>query len=173
MTKKKSVIILFAFLSIIVLSIFLLGQTIQKTKQRKEKYLTIPSFELSDLHGNNVTDSILKKNKSTLFMFFDPACESCKSELEQIKSNQNLFKNHQIVFSSTLPADTVIHFLDEMAFQPSPNMYFIVDGRADLLIKMEINSSPSFLIYNKNGQLIKRFDGPVKVETLIKYLSKK
>jgi hypothetical protein len=38
---------------------------------------------------------------------------------------------------------------------------------------MEVKASPSAFIYNSEGVLIKQFSGIVKIETLLKYLSKK
>jgi len=169
--KAKSVIILLAVIGIFCLSIAFLFKTIHIAKQREISHKSFPVFSLTDLHGNLFTQDSLK-NISTLFMYFDPECETCHSEFKQIKLNQNDFNTGQIIFFSTQPADTIIHFLNTIAFEPSPNMIFLVDDKADLMKTLEIKGPPTSLIYNKNSELIKRFDGPVKIETLIKYLSK-
>lgn len=91
-----------------------------------------------------------------LFLFFDTECETCHSEFKQIKLNQNAFDNSQIVFFSENHADTIIHFLNSIAFEPSSNMIFLIDNEADLIRTVEIKGPPTSLIYNKDGKLIKR-----------------
>ena len=168
--KSKNSIILFVVICIFFISIAFLYKTIQIAKQRKITHQFFPVFSLSDLHGDIFTQDSLKRNTPALFLFFDPECETCHSEFNQIKLNQNAFINSQIIFFSTQPADTIIHFLNNIAFEPSSNMIFLIDDKVSLIKTMEIKGPPTSLIYNKNGELIKRFDGPVKVETLIKYL---
>ncbi len=169
--KSKNIIILILIICVFFISFAFLYKTIQITKQRGIVRQSVPVFSLSDIHGDIFTQDSLKRNMSVLFLFFDPECGTCRSEFDQIKLNKNDFHNSQIIFFSTLPADTIIHFLNDINFDPSPNMFFLIDNKADLMKIMEIKGPPSSLIYNKKGELIKRFDGPVKIETLIKYLS--
>jgi len=168
--KSKSIIILLSVICLFGLSIAFLFKTIHIAKQREINHQSFPVFSLTDLQGNLFTQDSLK-NMNTLFMFFDPECETCHSEFKQIMLNQTGFQVGQIIFFSTQPADTIIHFLNTIAFEPSSNMFFLIDDKATLIKTMEIKGPPTSLIYNRNGGLIKRFDGPVKVETLIKYLS--
>jgi len=171
--KSKNIIILLVIVCVFFISVAFLYKTVQVAKQREIMQQSFPVFSLSDLHGGIFTQDSLKRNRSVLFLFFDPDCETCHSEFKQIKLNQNAFanSNSQIIFFSTQPADTIIHFLNRIAFEPSSNMIFLADDKAELLKIMEIKGPPTSLIYNKTGTLIKRFDGPVKVEPLIKYLS--
>jgi peroxiredoxin len=144
---------------------------VQNTQQKKNAYNDIPAFQLPDIYGNTITESSLQKNTSILFLFFNPDCELCREEMEQINLNQAAFAHYPMVFFSTLPADILTLFLDEINFVPSSNMLFLVDENEDLTNKMEVHNSPTSYIYNQQGKLIKRFAGPVKIETLIKYLS--
>ncbi|GHT02550.1 hypothetical protein FACS189440_05590 [Bacteroidia bacterium] len=144
---------------------------IQDTQQKKNAYSDIPAFQLPDIDGNVITESSLQKNKSTLFLFFNPDCELCREEIKQIKTNQEAFKSFQIVFFTDLPAESIKFFLTEITFEPSFNMFFLIDEKEKLITKMEVKGTPESYIYNQNGKLIKRFNGPVKIETLIKYLS--
>ena len=168
--KSKNIIILLAIICIFFISIAFLYKTIQIAKYREIMYQSFPVFSLYDVQGKIFTQDSLK-NLPTLFLYFDPECETCHSEFKHIKLNQDAFHNSQIIFFSIQPADTIIHFLNSIDFSPSLNMIFLIDIQAELSKMIEIKGPPSSLIYNKNGKLIKRFDGPVKVETLIKYLS--
>jgi len=61
--------------------------------------------------------------------------------------------------------------LQTIDFEPDSNMFFLSDEKATLVRKMEANTTPTIYIYWQ-GKLFKRFNGPVKVETLIRYFIK-
>lgn len=165
----KKIIILIILIGIITIS-FLVLNTDNKRDQRKDVYSHIPIFSLHDINGRLVTSSDLSKSKSVIFIFFDPGCHLCKEEIMEITILDKQFSNCYIVFFSLLPAETIQEFLVEIGFTPEENIFFLVDEDLLLFSKMEIRSSPTTCIYNKNGDLIKRFDGPVKTSTLVKYL---
>jgi Uncharacterized protein SCO1/SenC/PrrC, involved in biogenesis of respiratory and photosynthetic systems len=169
---KKNIFILLVLLLIAALSIFFVYQVLQKTNKKKEKWQSIPSFSLLDIDGNRVTEKALRKNTPTLFLFFDSECDLCHTELNDINSNQNALSKCQMIFFSTQPADSIRSFLESISFNHAPNMFFLVDEDEELIETMEIQATPTAIIYDKNGILSKRFNGPVKIETLINYLSK-
>ena len=169
--KAKKGIILFFTVLLLASSVYFLYHQVQKIKQKKEYYNDIPAFQLPDINGNVITEADLQKNIPVLFLFFHPDCSLCREEMEQIQLHHNAFSVYQIVFFSPVPAIEIIAFLDEIHFSLRSNMFFLVDEDENLTKQMEVKTSPSSYIYNGQGQLIKRFDGPVKIETLIKYLS--
>ena len=168
--KIKNVIISVFVLLFLGLSTFFLFNKIQQTQQKKDSYHRIPNFQLPDITGNSITDAFLQKHKAVMFLFFNPDCNSCIEELIQIKDNQTSLSKGQMVFVSTLPVDTIQHFLQKMDFVPAKNMLFLSDEKAMLNNKMEVRTSPTVYIYKK-GLLTKRFEGQVKIETIISYLS--
>jgi len=113
----------------------------------------------------------LQKNIPTLFLSFNPDCELCREEMKQIQLHQDAFSFYQIVFFSNTPDIEMNSFINEIHFLFRSNMFFLIDEDEILTKKMEVKTAPSSYIYNSQGQLIKRFDGPVKIETLIRYLT--
>ena len=168
--KSKNIIVLFFVLLLLGLSAFFLFDKVQQKQEKKEGYQYIPNFQLPDINGNIITNDSLQKSKMVVFLFISPDCDFCTEELKQIKDNQTALSKEQMVFVSTWTAELIRHFLQEMDFTLTENMLFLSDERGILFNAMAIIGSPTVLIYKK-GQLIKRFDGSVKVETLIKYLS--
>ncbi|MDR0546909.1 MAG: redoxin domain-containing protein [Dysgonamonadaceae bacterium] len=169
--KRKRISVICILCSFICISVVLLLQVIQKRDIQKTAYQTIPAFSLPDVNGQEITGKSLKKHIPTLFLFFDPSCELCHEELQQINANRVKLNNGQIIFFSVEPAGTIRNFLEKLQFSPSPNLFFLIDTNEILVNTMEIKGPPTAIIYGKNGKLIKRFDGPVKIETLIEYLS--
>jgi peroxiredoxin len=144
---------------------------IQKKDIQKAAIQTIPAFSLPDVNGQQFTERSLQKHTPTLFLFFDPECENCKEEFKQINIYRDSFPDCQMVFVSTLPENMILDFLERIDFQPSANMFFLRDIKAELMQTIDVKGVPSALIYDKNGKLIKNYAGQVKIETLIKYLS--
>ena len=167
---KKIIITLLLLLLVTLLSFFVFHSG-QKHEKQKENYQNIPVFQLPDIHGNIIDNSMLQSDVSTLFVFFDPGCNPCREEMTQINAMRNNFSSSQLVFFSMLPAEDIKTFFVEIDFTLLSNMYFLIDRNGELIDKMDIKSSPASYIYNEKGELTKQFDGPVKAETLIKYLS--
>lgn len=168
--KSKGIFILIFIVLILSLSALSLFQKSRQMGQKKELYQAIPSFQLPDINNNTVTDASLQKYRTVLFLFFNPDCDLCREEMEQIELHQEAFASGGIVFFAALPTGSIQRFLHEIDFVPTHNMLFLSDEKEELVNKMEVKTSPTVYIYRK-GQLYKRFDGPVKIETLIKYLS--
>ncbi|GHT76183.1 hypothetical protein FACS189463_0740 [Bacteroidia bacterium] len=170
--NKKHISVICILCGFICFSVVLLLQVIQKRDIQKTAYQTIPVFSLPDINGQKITEKSLKKHIPTLFLFFDPSCELCHEELQQINENREKLNNGQIIFFSVESAETIRNFLEKLQFSPSLNLFFLIDTSEILVNTMEIKGPPTAIIYGKNGKLIKRFNGPVKIETLIEYLSK-
>jgi len=169
--KIKIITGLFVVLLLLGLTVFFLFIKIQKTQHKKEVYQSIPSFQIPDINGQIVTESLLKENRSVIFVCFDPDCDLCRDEIIQIKENESALLQVKIVFFSESPADSIQQFLRTIDFKPPSNMLFLSDEKAVLIRKMNVMTTPTIYIY-RQGQLIKRFNGPAKIETLIHYLTK-
>jgi peroxiredoxin len=167
--KAGKYIVVALIVLIIIFSTYILTRKNEKVEKDKSLFLTIPSFSLTDINGKFISESSLENNKSTLFLFFDPECENCREEFEQIKKYRDSSPDCNMFFVSILPEENIRKFLQEIDFQPTENMLFLTDAKAELLHKMDIKVIPSALIYNKERNLVKRYTGQVKVETLIKY----
>ena len=168
--KTKNGFVWALVLLLLGLSAFLLFDKIQKTDQKKAVYQSIPEFQLPDMNGNIVTSVSLQKHRTVIFLFFNPDCDLCREEMIQIQTHQAALAQGQMVFFSTSPADTIQHFLQAIRFEPAPSSLFLSDEKEVLTNRMAVKMAPTIYIY-RQGLLIKRFDGPVKIETLIRYLS--
>ena len=169
--RARSILILLAFILSIIFSVIALYMVVDSYQKKKEAYLTIPTFSLINLNGKIISDKILEENKPILFYFFDPGCELCRSAFSNINKSLLEFSDKQMVFFTIQPPDTISAYLKQIDFVPPANMQILIDEEAELVSLMEIKGPPSSLIYNKYGHLVKRFDGPVKTETLMHYLS--
>ena len=167
--KAKQIMALTGILLFFIGSVFVLHKVSSALQQKEEQYTTFPVFHLPDLDGNIVSDALLDRNKGTVFYFFDPDCSLCVVTLDSLRIRHSDFSNHQIMLITLLSEDKIKDFLDKMDFMPPENIKILFDENAELISLMDIKGAPTSLIY-KNALLAKRFDGPITVETLIKYL---
>ena len=170
--KKKNTVVLVCILLLLGLSFFIVFNKVQRKQQKKENYQLIPSFQISDINGHIITEDLLQKYRTIMFLYFNPDCDLCQDEIKQIKENESALSQGAIVFFSESPADSIRQFLRTIDFNPPSNMLFLSDEKVILIRKMEVITTPTVYIYRQN-QLIKRFDGPVKIETLIHYFTSK
>jgi peroxiredoxin len=167
---KKNIFILTSILFLLGLPFILLLNKSKQNQQNKEVYQSIPVFKIPDTNGNIITEALLRDYKTVMFIYFNPDCDLCVDEIKQIKENESIFTKGKIVFFSELPADKIRFFLQKIDFIPTQNILFLPDEESILINKMEVRIVPTVYIY-KYSQLIKRFDGPVKIETLIQYFT--
>jgi len=167
--KAKHIIALAGILLFFAGSVFVLHKVSSALQQKEEQYATFPVFSLPDIDGNIVSDVSIDRNKATVFYFFDPDCSFCVVTLDSLRIRHLDFFDHQIMLITILSEEKIKEFIEKMDFMPQKNIKILFDENAALISLMDIKGAPTSLIY-KDGILAKRFDGPVTVETLIKYL---
>ena len=167
--KAKQIIGLIGILLFFIGSVWVLHIVSSGFKKKKNQYAYLPSFRLPDLNGVIITDTSIGRDKATLFYFFAPECNLCHLTIESLKTRQQEFSDFQILLVTLLSEEKVKEFLAEIDFTLPENTKIIFDENAELITLMDIKGPPTSLIY-KEAKLIKRFDGPVTIETLIKYL---
>ena len=167
--KAKHIIALVGILLFFAGSVFVLHKASTALHQKEERYATFPDFHLPDLDGEMVSDVSIDSNKATVFYFFDPDCNLCVVMLDSLNKRHADFSDYQVLLLTILSKEKIKEFVDKADFRLSENIKILFDENAELISVLDVKGAPTSLIY-KDAKLIKRFDGPVTVETLIKYL---
>jgi peroxiredoxin len=167
--KVKNIIALTGILLFFTSSVVVLHKVSSAFQKKEEQYANIPAFHLPDLNGKVVSDTTIDRSKATLFYFFDPECNLCLATFDDLKIRYSEFSGNQILLIALISEEKVREFLNEIDFSPPENIKILLDENAELVSLMDVKGIPSSFIY-KEAALIKRFDGPVKTETLINYL---
>ncbi|MFN5171160.1 MAG: TlpA family protein disulfide reductase [Cyclobacteriaceae bacterium] len=103
-------------------------------------------------------------------IFFDPDCESCKYELQDLKENEMLFKNKKVVLLSTLSIRTIKKVAQDYGLTDADFANFAKIDANDALEAFGSVALPYILIYGANGQLVKEYKGETSAELIAKYL---
>lgn len=168
--KKKLIIILITlgilfFLSYKVVSIFSYKNKITLQLQ------TIPEFQLLTLEQTFFSRANLKTNLNTIFIYFNSECDFCQHESQSISQNINKFKDVQFIFVSTENIEIIKQFSEQYKLNNQNNITFLYDSNYLFSNIFDANSIPYILIYNKNNNLIKRHNGQLNANGILRVLN--
>jgi peroxiredoxin len=115
----------------------------------------------------------LKKNKSTLYIVFNPGCEHCQHETKEITANIEKFKNIQIVMATPEPFEKMKAFYEEYKLKSYPSITIGRDEHFTLPSFFSIHNLPYLAFYDKNQKLISVHEGSYGVEKILQEFAKK
>ncbi|MDC9723798.1 MAG: redoxin domain-containing protein, partial [Urechidicola sp.] len=133
---------------------------------------TIPKFELKTLDNIPFTNANLKSSLSTIFIYFNSECDFCQHEAESISQHLNKFKNAQFIFVSTENIDTIKQFSEDYKLNNQTKITFLYDYASHFTTQFNAQSIPYILIYDKNNELIKKHNGQLNANGILRVLNK-
>jgi len=110
----------------------------------------------------------LPKKTAVLLMIFNPGCDHCQHETEELIKNMNSFKKIQIVMATVMPIAEMKTFIEKYNLAKYKNIVVGKDQHFFLPGFYMINSLPYLAMYDKQGKLLSTFEGTMKMEDLIK-----
>lgn len=116
------------------------------------------TVNLHDLKGKNV------------LIFFQPDCDHCQHEAEEIKKNQEAFASSTLYFITAAPLDEIQKFADEYKLSGIANIHFAFTPARNILDNYGPIEAPSIYIYSEEQRLVKSFNGQVAVEKVLKFI---
>lgn len=134
-----------------------------------KRFPTIPPFKLLGPDSVTVfTKDDVKKNKAVLLMLFNPECDHCKYETQDIIKNIDAFKKIQIIMATTASITSMKEFYNNLDLGRFKNIQTGRDFQYMLPSFYMIRSLPYLAMYDKKGKLLTTFEGAMKIEDLIK-----
>jgi len=134
-----------------------------------KRFPTVPPLKLLLLDSTSYfTKNDLKKNKPVLIIVFNPDCEHCKHETEEIIKNIDSLKNIQIVMATIMSFDLMKSFDEKYELQRFQNIIVGKDVQYTLPSFYQMHFMPYLAMYNKKGNLLATFEGAMKMEDLIR-----
>ncbi len=134
-----------------------------------KKYPTYPPVKL--LLPDSVsfyTKEDLPKKKPILMMLFNPQCEHCQHETEELIKNIDEFKDIQIVMSTSMTFDSLLSYRKKYKLDQYKNIVVAQDTHFFLYSFFNVRNLPFLAFYNKNKELISAFEGGMKIEDVLK-----
>ena len=147
-------------------------QISQNKKIREEKIAHIPSFELKTMQGEVFTNANLKQNMPTVFLYFNSDCDFCQAETEEIASNIKKLDGIQIIFVSNESIPQISAFQQKYKLDGYDNVLFLCDYNYKFIELLQLKTIPSSFIYSKDGFLLSKNSGSIKVDYLLKSIKR-
>lgn len=171
--KKKTILLTVLFVVGGLLA-FLGYSLISKVKEKNtiaRRLQTIPDFELLALDKSRFSNSSLKSNKATIFIYFNTQCDFCQHEALSVSDNLEIFNDVEFLFVSTEPIGTITRFAEQYNLNNKPNITFLHDSTHLFSERFDANSIPYLLIYDDAHQLIKKHKGQLNAQGILNVIA--
>ncbi len=169
MAKNKSLRIAAVLIPLFFMGILLyLFNSYNNKKQTAEKLQSIPDFTLKTIEGNLFTSRDLAKLDKKVLIYFNPSCEYCQAEAQELAKINNQYPDIQWIWIASESIEQIKTFAEKYRLDQKENIYWCHDEMATLYQKFAMSSVPFFLAYDKNNKLVFRNKGATKLEKVLK-----
>jgi thioredoxin-related protein len=142
----------------------------------KAPYLRFPNFPPVKLllpdSSSFFTKDVLPKKSAIMLMLFNPECDHCQHETEEIIKNIDKFKGIQIVMTTSMPFLSMKEFIKKYKLADHKNITVAQDTHYFLPSYYMIRNLPFLAFYNKKKELISVFEGSMPIEKALQELKK-
>ncbi len=158
-------------LLIMFVSLFFITAVFAQNDSIQPPYKRFPSFPPVKLllpdSVSYFTKNDLKKKSPVLLMLFNPQCEHCQHETEALIKNIDKFENIQVVMVTSMLFDSMMTFREKYKLAQYKNIVVAQDASFFLFSFYLNHSLPLLAFYDKKKELIKIFEGSMKIEEVI------
>lgn len=118
------------------------------------------------------TKADLPKKSAVFLMLFNPDCNHCRHETEEMIKNIDQFRDIQIVMATMMPFDQMIAFRDEYKLADYKNIVVGRDIQYFLNTFFMIRNLPFLAFYDRKKALISANEGSMPIEKVLAELKK-
>lgn len=127
----------------------------------------LPRFQVRLLDGTILEGKQLQT--PAVLVLFQPDCDHCQREAQQIEKNLSAFRNYTLYFVSSAPESQIQQFQSNYKLTRE-NIFFGWTTTENILNTFGPIDAPSIYIYSRAGKLVQEFNGEVAIEVVLKYL---
>jgi cytochrome oxidase Cu insertion factor (SCO1/SenC/PrrC family) len=152
---------------------WLVVKTIQTQKHKKlvaDKIQQLPEFALETMQGSFFTRDSVTENLPLVVIHFSPGCEHCQYEAKEIEKNKDKLKDVMKLMVTKDTSNATADFIKQYQLHTVPRLWILKDRDNQLYKTFGLSAVPSFLIYNKEHQLVKKVDGEAKIDYLLQHI---
>src|SRR4051794_33484868 len=97
-----------------------IGQT--ENEPAYKRYPTVPPFSLLTVDSTTITKENLPSGKPVMLMYFNPLCEHCQHQMEDMIVHKDALKDVQIVMATYAPMNELSDFITKYKLAEFPNI---------------------------------------------------
>ena len=129
---------------------------------------TLLSLQQTQFSTRLLADSPVFK----LIVLFDPDCDHCDFEMDEIIRNSDKFRNTSILFISHKPVRELQQIKAKIENPDFPNIKAFSLPYGDLIKLFDCKVFPEIYLYGKNNKLIKSFYGITTASVILSELNR-
>lgn len=118
------------------------------------------------------TKDMLPKRSPVMLMIFNPQCDHCILETEDIIKNISRFRGVQIVMSTSQDHQSMMAFRERFNLAAYNNIVIGCDPGFFLNTFFRLHNLPFLAFYNRDKELISVFEGGLPAEKMLEELKK-
>lgn len=129
-----------------------------KPKRGKDTVEKMPRFTYYTLEGHKFSNKNLDEDKNYLFVYFNPLCELCRNETEQIIENLDYLNDVQVLMVSPTDRKEIEQFVKDYKLPNYPQIKVLHDSEDKFYMDFGAIGYPNMYIYNTQGEMVAYFD---------------
>jgi hypothetical protein len=128
----------------------------------------LPDFKFVKMDGSAFTKSQIKPLEKSILIYFDPTCDHCQQEVEEIGKRFADFKNASFYLVSRSSKPEVNMFMQTYGkkINGKKNVMVLLDPKNEFMMKFAPKQYPAIYIYSK-GKLLKEFSGITNINEIL------
>ncbi len=156
------------------LIIYLSIRSFEQLKERKtaeNSSLRLPSnLHFQKLDNTSFSYDSLKSKGFYIIIYFNTECDYCQNEIKSLIQNSFLLENTSVLLISAESKDRIIKFKKTWNPHNNSNLIYLSDSSNLFFSLFGTNVVPSTFIYNKNKNLIHKYNGEVDFSIILKQI---
>lgn len=128
----------------------------------------LPAMTVTRLNGTQFSAKSL--TGKVIIVMFQPDCDHCQREANQIHDNLAFFKDYQLHFIAAAAITDIQRFAVDYKLNNLPNVHFGLTTVNDVIDTYGPIDAPSLYIYSKDKKLVKKFNGETDISIILKSL---
>lgn len=138
-----------------------------------QRFPTLPPMKLLLTDSTTYfTKDDFKNKTASMIVLFNPDCDHCQKETEELTQHIDRFKNIQIVMASFAPLEKIKEFSSTYDLEKYKNITVGQDYQFFLSTFYMIKNLPFHAFYNKKKELISVFEGTISTTRMLSELEK-
>lgn len=131
---------------------------------------SLPSFTAVQTDGSSFNTSDLRP-RPLLMIFFHPDCKICQYEIQELIKILPEMNGVSVILISHAPVDLIDTFVRSTGLKKFSDLTILYDPDFKIRELFYVNTVPTSFIYNARLNLVKRYEGEVKIETILTKLA--
>lgn len=133
-----------------------------KKEERKKRFSVLPAFSYTEVYGQENSTMNLPDLEGYAVILFNPGCEACQAEAQDISDNLELLENYCLLFLSPDSLRKIEAFMMDYQLYEKGNVFYGQVNLDTIDAKLGKSAIPWSFVFDKNRKLIVFSNGCLK-----------